>query len=158
MISDNQDGSGQASFSVGSSNRLFEGPETSESDHFTEANISREKSAVGLCCSCSKKSLCKTTKCRCRTAGGSCGKSCGCKLAKCTNREAVLVKLSNSPQSDIAESTLSCSDIVEAQKTGLVASEGAMLLQSALLEKPAEMNDNRRPRKEPLCDIGNTMV
>lgn len=158
MISDVQDDLSQPSFSLGSSDELFEGPKTSESENFGEANIAREKSAVGKCCSCSKKSLCKTSKCRCRSTGDSCGKSCGCALSKCTNREAVPLKLSNSPQSETAESIPNCLDIVEAERTGIVASQGAMLLQGALAEKPAEMNNNRRPRKEPLCDIGNTLV
>ncbi|XP_062164837.1 kinesin-like protein KIN-4C [Alnus glutinosa] len=153
-----QDDLSQPSFSLGSSDELFEGPETSESENFGEAKIAREKSAVGKCCSCSKKSLCKTSKCRCRSTGDSCGKSCGCALTKCTNREAVPVKLSNSPQSETAESILNCLDIVETERTGIVASQGAMLLQGALAQKPAEMNNNRRTRKEPLCDIGNTLI
>lgn len=52
-----------------------------------EKSYKREGVREGLCCSCSKKSLCKTTKCKCRSTGGSCGPSCGCTRSKCTNRE-----------------------------------------------------------------------
>uniref|UniRef100_A0A2N9FKT1 Tesmin/TSO1-like CXC domain-containing protein n=1 Tax=Fagus sylvatica TaxID=28930 RepID=A0A2N9FKT1_FAGSY len=151
-----QDDLGQPSFSVGSSEELFHSLDTCESEHFGDTNAAREKKAVRICCSCSKKSLCKTTKCRCRSTGAGCGKSCGCALSKCTNREAV--KLSNTPQSEMAESVPNHSDIVEAEKIGIVASQGAMLLQSALVEKPAEMNGNHRPRKQPLRDIGNMLI
>lgn len=58
----------------------------------------------------------------------------------------------------MAESVLNCSEIVEAEKTNTVASQGAMLLQRALDEKPAEMNGNHRTRKQPLSDIGNRLV
>ena len=156
MIFDDQDDLGQPSFSVGSSEELFHSLDTCESEHFGDTNAAREIKAVRICCSCSKKSLCKTTKCRCRSTGAGCGKSCGCALSKCTNREAV--KLSNTPQSEMAESVPNHSDIVEAEKIGIVASQGAMLLQSALVEKPAEMNGNHRPRKQPLRDIGNMLV
>ncbi|KAG6648723.1 kinesin-like protein KIN-4C [Carya illinoinensis] len=152
-----QDVLGQPSFTLGSSDEL-EGREAPKSERFGEANIVREKKEAGVCCSCSKKSLCKTTKCRCRSNGGSCGKSCGCALSKCTNREAAPVKLSCSLELEMAESSLNCTSNVEAEKTGIAASEGAMLLQKALDEKSADMNENLRPRKEPLCDIGNILI
>ncbi|KAK4571936.1 hypothetical protein RGQ29_030364 [Quercus rubra] len=153
-----QDNLGQPSFSTGSSEDFFHSLDTCESEHFGDTNAAKEKNAVTICCSCSKKSLCKTTKCRCRSTGAGCGKSCGCALSKCTNREAVQVKLSITPQSEMAESVLNCSEIVEAEKTNTVASQGAMLLQRALDEKPAEMNGNHRTRKQPLSDIGNRLI
>ncbi|KAL5559975.1 hypothetical protein UlMin_036186 [Ulmus minor] len=110
------------------------------------------KSASGVYCSCSKKSLCKTTKCQCRQNGGSCGASCGCTAAKCTNREAVQIQLSNSPQSQITEGKVDCSTIVEPAKN---TTEDAS--QIALVEKPAEKNDNNLSTK-PLSDIGNMLV
>ena len=54
--------------------------------------------------------------------------------------------------------------VVESQFTGaelqqqIDASQGAMLLQSALVEKPSEKNDNIQPSKKPLSDIGNILV
>lgn len=137
---------------------LVEDREASKSEHFGGTNIVRDKKEAGVCCSCSKKSLCKTTKCRCRSNGGSCGKSCGCALSKCTNREAAPVKLSYSLELEMAGSSLNCSGNVMAEKNGIAASEGAMLLQKELDEKSADMNENLRPRKEPLCDIGNILV
>ncbi|KAK7410467.1 hypothetical protein VNO78_01269 [Psophocarpus tetragonolobus] len=94
----------------------------------------RERTAEGLCCSCSKKSLCKTNKCQCRSTGGSCGPSCGCTRLKCTNREPV------------------------DQDGTVIASECAKLLQSALVQKPASCKDNRVPIKKALCDIQNSLT
>ncbi|KAJ0260320.1 hypothetical protein HA466_0065400 [Hirschfeldia incana] len=39
-----------------------------------------------MCCSCTKKSLCKTKSCKCRANGSGCGISCGCIASKCSNR------------------------------------------------------------------------
>ncbi|KAL1170737.1 hypothetical protein V6Z11_A05G233300 [Gossypium hirsutum] len=36
----------------------------------------------GICCTCSHKSSCKTSKCQCRANGSSCGQSCGCTSIK----------------------------------------------------------------------------
>ncbi|CAN1340989.1 Kinesin-like protein KIN-4C, partial [Linum perenne] len=47
---------------------------------------------TGGCCSCSKKSLCKTSKCECRAAKGSCGERCGCTTSKCSNRKGLAKK------------------------------------------------------------------
>uniref|UniRef100_A0A6N2MLA4 Kinesin motor domain-containing protein n=1 Tax=Salix viminalis TaxID=40686 RepID=A0A6N2MLA4_SALVM len=41
---------------------------------------------------------------------------------------------------------------------GVLASHGALLLQSALVEKPVETNDDNVARRKPLSDIGNTMA
>ncbi|XP_071723164.1 kinesin-like protein KIN-4C [Rutidosis leptorrhynchoides] len=75
----------QSSASVGSNSSSVV-TDTSESDHSIRIRLPQSKES---CCSCSKKSLCKTTKCGCRAAGGSCGNSCGCSASKCSNREAV---------------------------------------------------------------------
>ncbi|KAH7849370.1 hypothetical protein Vadar_016870 [Vaccinium darrowii] len=111
-----------------------------------------QKTAPGLCCNCSKGSLCKTMRCECRAGGGSCGVSCNCVSSKCSNREATLTKaLDYLPHSKLAD----CNDETEGSQD--LASEGARLLQSALAEKPVEANDGNEPRRKPLSDIGNTV-
>ncbi|TXG52671.1 hypothetical protein EZV62_021840 [Acer yangbiense] len=106
------------------------------------------KVTVALCCTCSKSSSCKTTKCQCRAALGLCGTSCGCASNKCSNREAATLKMDElcSPVTD------------ETDKDSILASQGAMLLQSALVDKPAETNDDCASRRKPLSDIGNTVA
>lgn len=83
------------------------------------------------CCSCSKFSSCKTSKCQCRATNGMCGASCGCAASKCANRGEVIEIMADE---DSAESLA-------------MASHGAMLLESALEEK-----------RKPLSNIGNTAV
>jgi kinesin family protein 4/21/27 len=100
---------------------------------------------VQACCACSKYSLCKTSKCQCRASGGFCGISCGCMPNKCSNRGAI----------EINDSTLGSN---ETEKNQVLVSQGAMLLQSALVEKPVETNDDSVVRRKPLSDIGNTVV
>ncbi|XP_017981679.1 PREDICTED: kinesin-like protein KIN-4C [Theobroma cacao] len=96
----------------------------------------------GLCCTCSKKSWCKTPKCQCRANGNSCGQSCGCSSVRCSNREAE----ANMP-----------SDVGTNEEQSLVA-QGAMLLQNALEgEKAAETNEDCATKRKPLTDIGNTL-
>lgn len=113
----------------------------------------------GGCCSCSKYSSCKTTKCPCRAAGGSCGISCGCVPKKCANRGSVLNKDSGeTAELEIVEGNGSGSGSDETEKSRILASQGAMLLQSALIEKPAETNDDNGSKRKPLSDIGNTLV
>lgn len=99
------------------------------------------KTASDVCCSCSRSSSCKTSKCACRAMGIGCGSSCGCRETKCANREGGTV---NDPGSD------------EADKNRLLATQGAELLQGALVG-PAEANSDHGPRKA-LSDIGNTLV
>lgn len=99
------------------------------------------KTASDVCCSCSKSSSCKTSKCACRAMGIGCGSSCGCRETKCANREGGTV---NDPGSD------------EADKNRLLATQGAELLQGALVG-PAEANTDHGPRKA-LSDIGNTLT
>uniref|UniRef100_A0A2N9FKI7 Kinesin motor domain-containing protein n=1 Tax=Fagus sylvatica TaxID=28930 RepID=A0A2N9FKI7_FAGSY len=114
--------------------------------------------ASGVCCSCSKYSFCKTTKCQCRVSGGSCGTSCGCLPTKCANRGTVLKEVGDSPESESAEGNGNGSGSDETEKSHVLASHGAMLLQSALVEKPAEENDDNGPKRKPLSDIGNKLA
>ncbi|XP_057973807.1 kinesin-like protein KIN-4C [Malania oleifera] len=118
------------------------------------------KTVSEACCSCSKKSSCKTMKCKCRASGGFCSTSCGCALKKCANREACLVKELNSSQhSEMADSSVrNSSGNAETERTGIQASHGAALLQGASLEKPADMNADHGTRPKPLSDIGNIKV
>ncbi|XP_044475240.1 kinesin-like protein KIN-4C [Mangifera indica] len=112
----------------------------------------------GLCCTCSKNSSCKTNKCQCRASGGICSSSCGCAAVKCSNREAVITKEHNLPQLDMANSEESGPGTDGTEKNQILASQGAMLLQSALTETPAETNKDGVLRRKPLSDIGNTLA
>jgi hypothetical protein len=94
----------------------------------------------GNCCSCSKSSTCKTTKCECKAMGNSCGSSCSCLATKRANRASTLDESLEPIQSELH-----------------LATQGAELLQAALADRPAEANSDQGPRK-PLSDIGNTQV
>lgn len=124
----------------------------------TEASDERmtavtQKTTSGLCCTCSRYSLCKTTRCECRAGGGNCGVSCNCISSKCSNREATLTNaLDCLPHSELGD----CND--ETERSQNLASEGAKLLQSALAEKLVDANEGNEPRRKPLSDIGNTVV
>ncbi|XP_050213415.1 kinesin-like protein KIN-4C [Mercurialis annua] len=111
------------------------------------------KTASSVCCTCSKYSSCKTMKCQCRAADGNCGPSCGCVPSKCSNREDCLSKSDGE-----AESAGTASSHDETEKNQNLASHGAMLLQSALVEKPPENNVDGTVRRKALSDIGNTLV
>ncbi|XP_028802081.1 kinesin-like protein KIN-4C [Neltuma alba] len=93
-----------------------------------------------ICCTCSKSSSCKTLKCQCRSAGNTCGRSCGCLETRCANRELIL------------NEEAAPSEMVKDETDRDLASQGAELLQSALVKTT---NSNHGPRK-PLADIGNT--
>ncbi|XP_057975126.1 kinesin-like protein KIN-4C [Malania oleifera] len=112
----------------------------------------------GICCTCSRSSLCKTMRCKCRANQGTCGTSCGCLLTKCTNRDVTLVKEELGDLSETPEGIGNCSGTDEAEKSHVLASQGAMLLQSAFVEKPDEASDDCRPQRKPLSDIGNTQA
>lgn len=129
--------------------------DTPETKISSESNVKRGKTAEGLCCSCGKRSLCKTTKCRCRSAGGSCGPSCGCTHAKCTNREPDQLAGTESLNSENSK----CTSTASAVDTDgcMIASECAELLQSALAQKPSR-RENPGTKKKPLCDIQNSLV
>ncbi|CAN1825899.1 Kinesin-like protein KIN-4C, partial [Linum perenne] len=91
---------------------------------------------TGGCCSCSKKSLCKTSKCECRAAKGSCGERCGCTTSKCSNRKG-LAKKDSSLQS-----------VVTAQESAHTAGSGTTSATSPL-------NDHKT---QPFSEIANVQV
>ncbi|KAL3014185.1 hypothetical protein AAZX31_06G092500 [Glycine max] len=129
---------------------------TPEMGSASENSVKRERTSEGICCSCSKKSLCKTNKCKCRSSGGSCGASCGCTRLKCTNREPNQLEGSEPLKSGNTECTREAS--AEDKDGSVIASECAKLLQSALVQKPASCKDNLVPKKKPLRDIQNSMA
>ncbi|KAL5777375.1 hypothetical protein ACOSP7_010301 [Xanthoceras sorbifolium] len=141
----------QSAVSAGSNTNTSDMDSTilEDSEGFIDAT---RKPVSGVCCSCSKKSLCKTSKCGCRAAGGSCGTSCGCAASKCTNR-VVSIKLDDALQSQMAEVAVNCPVIIETEKNSVLVSHDAML-QNTLVGKPPAMED-RCPKKQPLRDIGN---
>ncbi|WCJ42628.1 Kinesin-like protein KIN-4C [Euphorbia peplus] len=116
---------------------------TSRSESASSAEVRIESEGGVLCCTCSKYSLCKTSKCQCRSAKGVCGPSCGCIASKCSNREE-----ENAETGD-----------EERERNEDLASQGAMLLQNALVQKDSETNNNNGgvKRRKPLSDIGNTV-
>ncbi|KAG2400016.1 Kinesin-like protein [Vigna angularis] len=124
---------------------------TPEMSSASENSVKTDRTAGGLCCSCSKKSLCKTSKCKCRSSGGSCGASCGCTRFKCTNRESNQLAGNEPLKSNNTECSVD-------EDGSVIASECAKLLQSALVQKPASCQDNPVPIKKPLRDIQNSMV
>ncbi|CAN4122383.1 unnamed protein product [Withania somnifera] len=109
-----------------------------------------------VCCSCSKKSLCKTNRCECRAVGGSCGVSCGCDPIRCSNKETST--MNQLPSLDVVGNEGNTLGIDEVESTQTLASQGAMLLQNALSEKPIQSRDEGETKRKPLSDIGNTRV
>ncbi|XP_038896818.1 kinesin-like protein KIN-4C [Benincasa hispida] len=113
------------------------------------------------CCTCSKFSSCKTTRCECRANGGACGLSCGCVPSKCSNRG------SKSDRDASMRPDLIIRDVRNALKNGEtdeesrdLVSHGARLLQNALAERPSDAPtaDDGGAKRKPLLDIGNTLV
>ncbi|XP_062023224.1 kinesin-like protein KIN-4C isoform X2 [Rosa rugosa] len=150
-----QDVRSQHTASVGSGYKLVDDISPSASENST---VVTSETASPVCCSYSKNSLCETMKCKCRSKGGSCGASCGCAVSKCSNRKAVPIKSSDSPLSEISNGVLNSSNTSETVKSSIEASEGAMLLQSTLVQKAAEPEGNFGARKKPLTEIGNILV
>ncbi|XP_016460351.1 kinesin-like protein KIN-4C [Nicotiana tabacum] len=112
-----------------------------------------------ICCSCSKKSECKTSRCECQAVGVSCGVSCGCLPNKCSNRAVSSTKEDNQlPSLDIVGDEGNTSGTDEAEMRQTLASQGAMLLQNALSEKPMESKDKGETKRKPLSDIGNSLA
>lgn len=132
----------QSSFSVGSSIELL-GTDTYESEGSGGNTAVMGKSASGACCSCSKKSLCKTTKCECRAAGGSCGTSCGCAALKCTNRK-VSSKADDSQQSEVAQKL----PVSSSSETG----------KDVIMSQSTDLNNDLQPVRKPLHEIGNARM
>lgn len=128
--------------------------DTSDSDCSYQDRFDTDYGLV--CCSCSKKSLCKTTRCECRAVGGSCGVACGCDPIKCSNRET---STKNQLRSlDVVGSEGNTLGADEADSSQALASQGAMLLQNAFSEKPLQSKEEGEPKRRPLSDIGNTRV
>ncbi|XP_024162693.1 uncharacterized protein LOC112169864 isoform X1 [Rosa chinensis] len=134
-----QDVRSQYTASVVSSYKLVEDISPSASENST---VVTSKTASPVCFSYSKNSLCKAMKYKCRSKGGSCGDSCGCAVSKCSNRKAVPIKSSDSPVSEISNGVLNSSNTSETVKSSIEASKGAMLLQSTLVQKAAELAGN----------------
>ncbi|KAK7410465.1 hypothetical protein VNO78_01265 [Psophocarpus tetragonolobus] len=103
------------------------------------------ETASDVCCTCSKNSSCKTTKCKCKAMGNHCGISCCCLETKCGNRASI----SNEPQEPRQSAC-----IEETDQDHLLVTQGAELLQGALVEKTTSIQRHRKP----LSDIGNTQV
>lgn len=107
------------------------------------------KSEINACCSCSKSSSCKTKKCECRSANNSCGAKCGCVLSKCTNREEFCII------KDEEKSEFETEDLKPKDRTAVLATQGVMLLQSALVENSV---NEIVPQRKVLSTIGNKLV
>lgn len=107
------------------------------------------KSEIIACCSCSKNSFCKTKKCECRSSNNFCGVECGCNISKCANREDFYIS------KDAEKSQYETEDFTSTDSTAVLATQGVLLLQSALVEK--SVNEIMPPRKA-LIDIGNKVV
>ncbi|KAL6179342.1 hypothetical protein ACLB2K_050858 [Fragaria x ananassa] len=115
-----------------------------------------KKNELGACCSCTKTSSCKTSKCQCRANGGSCGASCGCVPTKCSNRGSGLLEVHGALEGEAAQGNDQGTN--ETEKNQLLASQGAKLLQNALVERPSETTDDGGPRRKALSEIGNSLV
>lgn len=87
--------------------------------------------------------------------GSSCGTSCGCLATKCANRVSTSNESLEPTQPGLVERTEDNSSIED--KDGLLATQGAELLQGAMADGPAETNTDQGPRKA-LSDIGNALV
>ncbi|KAK6116090.1 hypothetical protein DH2020_008359 [Rehmannia glutinosa] len=106
----------------------------------------KKRNSEKVCCTCSKSSSCKTSRCECRAASGNCSLSCSCEPTRCSNREEITTN----------EAAGNMFETHETDRNDL-ASHGAMLLQTALSEKPVSTNDGGSIRK-PLSDIGNNLA
>ncbi|XP_050159290.1 kinesin-like protein KIN-4C isoform X2 [Malus sylvestris] len=120
--------------------------------------VSVKKSESGVCCSCSKSSSCKTSKCECRSSAGTCGLSCGCAATKCSNRESASLVVQESAQAEVSEGIRDEIGTDEAEKNQLLVTHGARLLQNALADNSSETTDDGEPRRKALSEIGNTLV
>ncbi|EEF48627.1 conserved hypothetical protein [Ricinus communis] len=108
-------------------------------------NVVVGKSTQGAGCSCGKRSLCKTSKCACLAAFGSCGTGCGCTASRCTNRGVSSIKMDDSLQREVTQDMMHSSATSETEK-GTVVSQ------------PADLDNDNVPRRKPLSDIGNTVA
>ncbi|KAL7127691.1 hypothetical protein ABFS83_14G268900 [Erythranthe nasuta] len=132
----------------------------SKSESHVESIINSEQSVQttsveGVCCTCSKSSSCKTSRCECRAASGMCSLTCSCTASRCSNR--VEIAPNGLLQQEKIENGGNLFGSDERQRSHDLASHGVMLLQTALSEKPGNANDGRVVRK-PLSDIGNSLA
>lgn len=144
MVSDNQvDLVQSSSGSIGTGINLLD-RSASESENSRSVINADEKSASGVCCSCTKNSLCKTSKCKCHASRGSCGTSCGCAASKCTNRVAVAIRLDDSSKSQKIEVRTNHSEVPEAD----------------MYNAPDKLHQREDfgPKKQPLRDVENIQV
>ncbi|KAM1427671.1 hypothetical protein ACFX1T_019751 [Malus domestica] len=123
-----------------------------------EGIVSVKKSESGVCCSCSKSSSCKTSKCECRSSRGTCGSSCGCAAAKCSNRESASLVAQESAHAEVSEVIRNEIGTDEEEKNQILVTHGARLLQNALVDNSSETTDDGEPRRKALSEIGNTLV
>ncbi|KAL6504271.1 hypothetical protein OROGR_026194 [Orobanche gracilis] len=106
-----------------------------------------------VCCTCSRNSFCKLSKwCECRAANGQCNRFCSCRVSRCSNREEINIKAA-----EAGGSRVNVCEIDENERTHDLASHGAMLLQTALSEKPAAVTNDGSAVRKPLSDIGNSL-
>lgn len=117
----------------------------------------RETTTSDICCSCSRTSSCKTTKCKCKAMGGSCRSSCGCLANKCGNRTSISNESQEPTKSGSVQRSGNNLSTEETDEDRLLVTQGAELLQGALVDRFAETNSDQGQRK-PLSDIGNTQV
>ncbi|GJU13643.1 kinesin-like protein KIN-4C isoform X1, partial [Tanacetum coccineum] len=129
--------------------------ETHKTSPSEENTTTIQKAHSGTCCTCSKYSSCKTSKCECRVINGSCSASCGCHPKKCSNREPVSVEDSDLKPTVTVDNVNLLDDEDTDKNSSELASQGAMLLQAALSDKPAEIENTKR---KPLSDIHNKIV
>ncbi|KAJ9166468.1 hypothetical protein P3X46_021219 [Hevea brasiliensis] len=132
----------RSSVSVGSSIEFMDTP---ESECSGGSNAMSGKFTPRVCCSCSKKSLCKTSKCECRAAASGCGTGCGCAASKCSNRGVLSIKVDDSLQQKVASDLVHVADTSETEKA-IVTSQSA------------EVNNDCARIRKPLSEIGNTLV
>ncbi|KAF7850661.1 hypothetical protein BT93_L5132 [Corymbia citriodora subsp. variegata] len=123
----------------------------------TSGERTSSKDGTEVCCSCSKRASCKTSRCECRGTGSLCGPSCGCLSIKCTNRDSASAKESEESSEQDKSGALNSVNNEETGESNL-ASHGASLLQSAFGEKPVDSTDDAGVRRKPLSDIGNTLA
>ncbi|KFK33218.1 hypothetical protein AALP_AA6G345800 [Arabis alpina] len=96
-----------------------------------ETRCKKEQSKAEVCCSCTKKSSCKTKNCKCRANGSGCGSSCGCLVSKCSNREEMQrvdgVKLVETSNDDKEAKKQPLRDIGNIREAGNVGKQRKML-------------------------------
>ncbi|XP_047322326.1 kinesin-like protein KIN-4C [Impatiens glandulifera] len=116
----------------------------SEADPTPDGTNSEKPNESAICCTCSKSSLCKTVRCECRANKNGCHSSCNCSANKCKNRDEENEKLHESSNE-------------EKERDQDLASQGAMLLESAMKDhKITDIADANVSKRKPLSDIGNT--